>query len=545
MFPRHGRRAALGHGALAMVVFHELRWNFCQEAAGHIRRDAAVHGPRSGIGHVELPFRPGNADVGQAPFFFDLRRVQQGPAVWEQAFVEAGQEDDREFQALGGVESHEGHFGITAFKIIDIADQGDVFQKVLEVAVGIAVHVIFGDRQEFADIFLAAFALRVVFRFFIEHITVASLFDDRFDEAQDIFAFDVVEEVENHGGEVFQRCPGSFGDGNLVRRRQGFKQGYALFFRIGCDVFHRRGADVPFRHVDDTRQAQAVFRVVEQSQIGQDVFDFLAVVELGAADHGIGNGIAHEFFFEDTGLGVGPEEDGHIAIRFMADFVAVIDDAGNVVGFIVFRLGLVMDDLVPCRVFRPQCLLGPAFVIVDDGIGGVEDGLCRSVVLFQFNRCRIGIVPGKVDDIADIGTAPGVNALVRIADDADVAPAGSQDLGQGVLGMVRILVFVDQDVLETGLVLFPNIFLFLQKAHGQEQEVVEVDSIVFPQLFLVQGVDVGYFLFVEIGGFRRKGLGVHEDVLSRRNGPQDGPRHELLVIEVELFQAVLDQDQLV
>lgn len=166
-------------------------------------------------------------------------------------------------------------------------------------------------------------------------------------------------------------------------------------------------------------------------------------------------------------------------------------------------------------------------------------------VLFQFNRCRIGIVPGKVDDIADISTAPGVNALVRIADDADVAPAGSQDLGQGVLGMVRILVFVDQDVLEAGLVLFPNIFLFLQKAHGQEQEVVEVDSIVFPQLFLVQGVDVGYFLFVEIGGFRRKGLGVHEDVLSRRNGPQDGPRHELLVIEVELFQAVLDQDQLV
>lgn len=72
LFPRYGRRPALGHGALAMVVFHELRWNFRQETAGHIRRDAAVHGPRNGIGHVELPFRPGNADVGQAPFFFDL-----------------------------------------------------------------------------------------------------------------------------------------------------------------------------------------------------------------------------------------------------------------------------------------------------------------------------------------------------------------------------------------------------------------------------------------------------------------------------------------
>ena len=127
LFPRHGRRAALGHGALAMVVFHELRRDFGQETAGHIGRDAAVHGPRDGIGHVELPFGPGNANIGQTPFFFDLRRVHQGPAVREQSFVEAGQEDDREFQALGGMEGHEGDFRVAAFKIIDIADQGDVF----------------------------------------------------------------------------------------------------------------------------------------------------------------------------------------------------------------------------------------------------------------------------------------------------------------------------------------------------------------------------------------------------------------------------------
>ena len=280
-------------------------------------------------------------------------------------------------------------------------------------------------------------------------------------------------------------------------------------------MFHRRRTDVALGHVDDARQAQAVFRVIEQAQVGQNVFDFLAVIELGAADHGIGNGIAHELFFEDTGLGVGPEEDGHVAIRFMADFMAVVDDAGDIIGFVVFRLGLVMDDLVPRRVLCPQGLLGPAFVIVDDGIGRMEDSLRRAVVLFQFDRRRIGIVPREVDDVADIGTAPGVNTLVGIADDADIAPAGGQYLGQGILGMVRILIFVDQDILEPGLVFFPDFLVFLQEAHGQEQKVVEIDGIVFPQFFLIQSVDVGDFLFVEIGGFRRKGLGIHEDVLSR------------------------------
>lgn len=116
------------------------------------------------------------------------------------------------------MEGHEGDFRVTAFKIIDIADEGDVFQEVLEVAFRIAVHVVFGDGQEFADVFLAAFALRVVFRFFIEHVAVAGLFDDHFDEAQDVFALDVVEEVENHGSEVFQRCLGPFGDGDLISR---------------------------------------------------------------------------------------------------------------------------------------------------------------------------------------------------------------------------------------------------------------------------------------------------------------------------------------
>jgi hypothetical protein len=49
--------------------------------------------------------------------------------------------------------------------------------------------------------------------------------------------------------------------------------------------------------------------------------------------------------------------------------------------------------------------------------------------------------------------------------------------------MVRILIFVDQDILEPGLVFFPDVFVFLQQAHGQEQEVVEIDGIVFPLLF--------------------------------------------------------------
>ena len=541
----NGSHPALGHGALTPVFFDEFRRDFSEETAGHVGRNAAVHGPGNGVGDVELPFGTGDADVGQAPFFFNLFGIHQGPTVREQTFVEAGQKDDRKFKAFRGVEGHEGDLRFAAFKVVDVADQGYIFEEVLQVAVGVAVHVVFSDGQEFADVFLAAYALGIVFGFFIEHVAVARVFDDLFDEAQDVEAVDLIEEIKDHGGKVFKGRLGPFGDGDGVGRRQGFKEGDSLPFCVGCHVFHRRSSDVALRDVDDTGQAQAVFGIIQEPQVSEDVLDFLAVVELRAADHGIRNGVAHQFFFEDTGLGVGPDEDGHVAVGFVADFVAVVDGAGDVIGFVVFGLGLVMDDLVARRVFRPKCLSRPAFVVVDDGVGGVQDGLGRAVILFELDRRCVGIVPGKVDDVADVGTAPGVDTLVGIADDADVAPLGSQDLSKGILGVVRILIFVDQDVLEPFLILFPDVVFFFQEADGQEQEVVEVKSVVFLELCLIERIGFGDFLLVKVFGLAGKGFGIHEDVLSRRNRPQDRPRRELFIVEVQFFQAVLDEHQLV
>ena len=206
---------------------------------------------------------------------------------------------------------------------------------------------------------------------------------------------------------------------------------------------------------------------------------------------------------------------------------------------------MVMDDFIACRIFRPQHLLRPAFVVVDDGVGGVQNGLRRAVVLFQLDRRRVGIVPRKVDDIADVRAAPCVNALIRVADDADVSPFLGQQLRQRVLGVVRILVFVDEDILKAVLVFFPHVFVLLQQAHGQAQQVVEVHSVVFLQLLFIQRIYLGDFLGVEIAGPAGKFIGVHQGVLRRRNRPQDGPGRKLLVIQIDLLQAILNEGHLV
>ena len=111
--------------------------------------------------------------------------------------------------------------------------------------------------------------------------------------------------------------------------------------------------------------------------------------------------------------------------------------------------------------------------------------------------------------------------------------------------MVRILIFVDQDVLEPFLIFFPDVVFFFQEADGQEQEVVEVEGVVFLQFGLVELVGFGYFLLEKVFGLTGKGLGVHEDVLGGGNRGQDRPRRKLFIVEIQLFQAVLDEHQLV
>lgn len=88
----------------------------------------------------------------------------------------------------------------------------------------------------------------------------------------------------------------------------------------------------------------------------------------------------------------------------------------------------------------------------NDRIGRVKDNLSRTVILLEFIDLGIGIIFFKIKDIADIRAAPPIDALVNIADGTKVVFRGTDEFGQKILHMVRILVFIDHDILELMLV---------------------------------------------------------------------------------------------
>ncbi len=103
------------------------------------------------------------------------------------------------------------------------------------------------------------------------------------------------------------------------------------------------GADTSSRHIDDAVEADGIGRVMNQSQIGDHVFDFAPFVELGGTDETVGHVGAHEGFFEDAGLGVGAVHDGDVAGGVAIEQEA-LQGGDDDVAFFLIVVGFADDD---------------------------------------------------------------------------------------------------------------------------------------------------------------------------------------------------------
>ena len=180
-------------------------------------------------------------------------------------------------------------------------------------------------------------------------------------------------------------------------------------------------------------------------------------------------------------------------------------------------------------------------VVLDQRVRDAQDVLRGAVVLLHQEHGRVGVVAFEVEDVLDGRAAPRVDALVGVADDADVAVPRGQQVDQLVLRAVRVLVLVDQDVAEPLLVVLQDLRVELEQLDGLGDQVVEVQGAGRVLAPLVLRVDARDGLLVEVVGAPGVGVLVHHLVLR----PADGGGHRLgwepLGIEVEILQHAGDQ----
>ena len=392
------------------------------------------------------------------------------------------------FQALGGVNGHHDHRIVPLVVLLQIGVQGNFFQKAREAGLcGIGEVGLNAGLQ-----FLHVFQLGLVFlrRLGQEHIGIARA------DKQLIIEFRQAHAVCQKPCQVLDQC------GELQQLLGRFFQRAviigvtdylidALSLGLGqlLDGLNGLGPQASGGIVDDAVQAQVVCPVVDDAQIGQHILDFGSLKEAHTADDPVGNAVAFQGIFHGVGLGVGPVQNS--VILEVVALGAGKDLAGNEVALGPFVLRLIYENGLPCAVVRPQVLALPAFVVGDDGVGRIQNGLSGAVVLLQPNDPGTWVLLFKGENILN-GSAPeAVNALVVITDYADVPSVSCQQLCQKILDVVGILVLVHQNIMEFPLVVFPYLPVLLQELHGDIENVVKIQGVVVLQALLIDGVDLG------------------------------------------------------
>ena len=151
----------------------------------------------------------------------------------------------------------------------------------------------------------------------------------------------------------------------------------------------------------------------------------------------------------------------------------------------------------------------------------------------------------KIQDVLDVRSPERVDRLVVVADDRQVAVLGRQQLQPAVLGVVGVLVLVDEDPAERLRVAVADLLEELEEVDRADQQVVEVHRVHAVELALVVLVDVRDGL-LEVGPDEPAVvLGGAELVLGVGDLRLHRARREALGVDVEVVEDALDQAALV
>ena len=116
-----------------------------------------------------------------------------------------------------------------------------------------------------------------------------------------------------------------------------------------------------------------------------------------------------------------------------------------------------------------------------------------------------------------------------------------QNLGQQILRMVGILIFIYHDVVKLILVFSTNFFIFLEKFQSQKQQVVEVKSVVLLQLRFITSVDFCNLAIIKITSLFSVIFRSLQLVFSITNATNHRRRLIAFFVKIHLLQNLLHQ----
>ena len=139
--------------------------------------------------------------------------------------------------------------------------------------------------------------------------------------------------------------------------------------------------------------------------------------------------------------------------------------------------------------------------------------MCAAIVLFEKDNAHFIKSIFELSDITEVGPAECVDRLIGVTDNTHVLVASREAQNYLVLRNVRVLVFVNHDVLESILIRSQHVGMHAEQTHDIDQEVIKIHGSGLDQTLLVFAVNLGVFAIKNMRGLFGGLRGRHQFVL--------------------------------
>ena len=129
------------------------------------------------------------------------------------------------------------------------------------------------------------------------------------------------------------------------------------------------------------------------------------------------------------------------------------------------------------------------YILVNQRVSGIDDGLRGAVVLLQFEEFRLGIKTLEIEYVSYVRPAERIDGLRIVAHDADVVLRFCKLLDQEELDIVRVLVLIDEDVLELLLVTRADLGGRFHEADHIDEQIIKIHGVSGFQSRLIEFID--------------------------------------------------------
>ena len=496
----------------------------------------------------------GDGNIKQAAFLFKFTHTADTHRRREDVFFQSDNEYRRKFQSLSSMNGHQCHLRLLFVTLaVKVCKQGHLLQEVTKLRflltpfLTTTFYKVLHTAKEFLQILLSRQVLWIVRTVYL--LADTAFHDDGMSQHISILLFDSLFPSINKCLETFQFCLRTLCQLESKYNRLSDDCPKRNVMQIGC--FHyltdSRVTKTSCGVVDDSTQRLLIIRISHYTEIGYDILDFLTLIEGQSAVNAVWYSILAHLLLKRTALRIRTIKDGKVTILS----TLLSSDTLNVVAYddslLLVAIGGLQRESLALFVLAEDILANLSFVLANQRVSCLNDELRRTVVLLQFKEaCALRVLLLEIEDIVDIGTSEAIDALRIVANHTYTTMLLCQLQHDSLLRIVRVLILVDQHIVESFYVLLTDILMLMKQQIGLHQQVVEIHGVSLSATLRIPIIYISHLrtLLLDIVCRPRAGLvGTRHQqmVLGHRNTVGHTGRLVNLVIELHLFDNVLDK----